>query len=80
MKNGNRVGSGHRFQRPVVALSMSSMPLRVIQQRRWGILAWRDFREQLCIAFEKRVDGFGHLAGYTPDHLRFAHIGLVRSS
>ncbi len=76
MKNGNRVGKGRRFQRPVVALTMSSMHLRVVQQRRRCVLAWRDFAQQLRIAFEQGVDGLGYLAGHTPDHLRFAHVGL----
>jgi len=80
MKNGNRVGRGRRFRRPVVALAMSSMHLRVVQQRRRCVLAWRDFAQQLRIAFKQGIDGLGHLAGHTPDYLRFAYVGLCAYS
>ena len=49
-----------------MALTMSSMHLRVIQQRRRWDLAWWDFAQKLGIAFEQSVDGLGHLVGHAP--------------
>ena len=66
MKSGNRIGRRRRFEGPVLALTMSSMRLRVIQQRRRWDLAWWDFAQKLGIAFEQSVDGLGHLVGHAP--------------
>ncbi len=59
MKHGNRIWKGRRFQGPIVPLAMPLMDLRVIEHRRRWVLSWKNFREQLGVSFEQRVDRFG---------------------
>ena len=76
MKHDNRIRKRRRFQRPIVTLAMPLMDLRVIQQRRWRVLPWRNFRQQLCIAFEQSIDGLGHLTSYSTDDPLLPNTGL----
>ena len=76
MKYGNRVWRWRRFQRPIVSLWMLSMHLRIIQQRGWRILTWRDCAQQLGIPLKQGVDGLGHLTGHATDDTFLANIGL----
>lgn len=71
MKHENGIGQGRRFQRPIVALAMPLMRLRIVQQRWRGRLSWQDFRQQLGIALEQRIDRlmFGR-ANFDPLRLR----------
>jgi hypothetical protein len=64
MKHGNRIGKGRRFQGPIVPLAMPLMDLRVIEHRRRWVLSWKNFRDQLGVSFEQRVDRIGHLTSY----------------
>ncbi len=77
MKHGNLIGKGRRFQRSIVPLAMPLMNLWIIEQRRRGILPWQNFRQQLCIAFEQRVDHLGHLTGYPTDDPLLSNTGVL---
>lgn len=76
MKHGNHIGKGRRFQWSIVPLAMPLMNLRVIQQRRRGILPWQNLRQELGISSEQRVDRLGHLTRYPTDDSLLPNAGL----